>query len=129
MQQYTVKPIGIVHCRIRSVKDAPKSFDESDQTGVLEIFPQYREAMDGIEAGQTLIALFWLHKAARDIMKVHPRGDLSRPRRGVFTTRSPVRPNPIALSELKITVIRDTMLEVAGLDVIDGTPLLDLKKR
>ncbi|HDL98217.1 MAG TPA: SAM-dependent methyltransferase, partial [Desulfobacteraceae bacterium] len=80
-------------------------------------------------AGQTLVALFWLHQARRDVLKVYPRGDRSRGLHGVFSTRSPMRPNPIALSELKVLEVRGNMLSVSGVDVIDGTPLLDIKKK
>jgi L-fuculose-phosphate aldolase len=73
------------------------------------------------------VVLFWLHQARRDLLKVYPRGDRSRGLRGVFATRSPVRPNPIALSELMVLRIRDNVIEVAGVDVIDGTPILDIK--
>ena len=85
--------------------------------------------MTGLKAGQTLVALFWLHKAKSDLLKVYPRGDKSRGLHGVFSTRSPMRPNPIAISELKILGIEGNMIEVFGVDVFDGTPLLDIKKK
>ncbi|MBU4235053.1 MAG: SAM-dependent methyltransferase, partial [Proteobacteria bacterium] len=72
--------------------------------------------------------LFWLHEASRDILKVYPRGEKSKGLRGVFATRSPVRPNPIAISELKVLAIQGNYLEVSGLDILDGTPIVDIKK-
>lgn len=120
-------PIGVLHCRLRTPADAPKNYDESAETGILEIFPQYLEAMDGIEPGQTLAVLFWLHQARRDLLTVYPRGDRSRGLRGVFATRSPVRPNPIAVSELMVLTVRGNEIEVSGVDVIDTTPILDIK--
>jgi len=126
---YELRPIGVVHCRLQSREETPKNYDESSVTGTLEIFPEYRDGLQGIEAGQTVVALFWLHQARRDLLQVYPRGDKSRGLQGVFHTRSPVRPNPIALSELKVLAVRDTTLEVVGLDVLDGTPLLDLKRK
>ncbi len=125
----TLTPVGVMHCRLLSLDDTPKNFTESDQTGTLEIFPQYEEGLEGIKAGQTLVALFWLHRARRDVLKVYPRGDRSRGLYGVFCTRSPMRPNPIALSELKVLEVRGNTLSVVGVDVIDGTPLLDIKKK
>ena len=116
-----------MHCGIRKTADAPKNYSESTETGRLEIFPQYMEALEGIQVGQTLVVLFWLHEARRDLLKVYPRGDRSRGLRGVFATRSPVRPNPIALSELKVLRVQDNIIEVAGVDVIDGTPIMDIK--
>jgi L-fuculose-phosphate aldolase len=121
--------VGVLHGDISSHEDAPKNYSESERIGSLEIFPEFKEALDGIVAGQTIVVLFWLHQAARDILKVHPRGDMSRKLRGVFSTRSPSRPNPIAISELTVIAIQGTRLEVSGLDILDGTPIVDIKKK
>lgn len=121
--------IGVLHGDISSREDAPKNFDESTRVGTLEIYPEYQEGLEGIVAGQTIVVLFWLHKATRDNLKVYPRGDRSRGLRGVFATRSPVRPNPIAISELKVQAIHGNRLEVSGLDILDGTPIIDIKKK
>jgi L-fuculose-phosphate aldolase len=123
----TVTPIGVMRCGLQAPTEAPMNYMESREAGVLEIFPPYSEAMDGIVAGQTLVVLFWLHQARRDLLKVYPRGDRSRGRRGVFTTRSPMRPNPIAISELTVLKVQGNCIEVSGIDVIDGTPILDIK--
>lgn len=121
--------IGRVSNDIRSLAEAPKGYDESDRTGYLEIFPEYREGLEGIEAGQTILVLFWLHESSRDILKVHPRGNEANPKRGVFSTRSPVRPNPIGVSELEVLEIEGTRLWVKGLDVVDTTPIIDIKMK
>ena len=129
MEQANLKFIGILHGDITSRADAPKNFDESNREGTLEIYPEYQEGLDGIVPGQTIIVLFWLHQANRDILKVYPRGDTSKGLRGVFATRSPMRPNPIAISELKVKVVNGNQIEVSGLDILDGTPILDIKKK
>jgi len=129
MEQANVQFIGVLHGDIQSREDAPKNFDESERVGTLEIYPQFQDGLDGIAPGQTIVVLFWLHQAARDILKVYPRGDRSRGLRGVFATRSPVRPNPIAISELKVLAIHGARIEVSGLDILDGTPILDIKKQ
>lgn len=121
--------LGILHSDIVSLDDAPKNYDESDRSGTLEIYPEYQEGLDGIEIGQTIVVLFWLHKSSRDVLKVYPRGDRSRELRGVFATRSPARPNPIAISELKVMAIHANRLDVSGLDILDGTPIVDIKKK
>lgn len=121
--------IGILHGDIVSREDAPKNYDESNRSGTLEIYPDYQEGLDGIAVGQTIVVLFWLHKADRDVLKVYPRGDRSRGLRGVFSTRSPARPNPIAVSELKIVSIHGNRLDVCGVDILDGTPIIDIKKK
>ena len=129
MEPASLQFIGVLHGDIKSREDAPKNFDESERIGTLEIYPEYQEGLDGIAAGQTIVVLFWLHQAARDILKVYPRGDRTKGLRGVFATRSPVRPNPIAISELKVLAIHGNQLEVSGLDILDGTPILDIKKK
>jgi tRNA (adenine37-N6)-methyltransferase len=129
MENPTLQFIGILHCDIKQFEEAPKNYDESDKTGTLEIFPDFQGGLDGIEAGQTIVVIFWLHRANREILHVYPRGDQSRGLRGVFATRSPVRPNPLAISELKVISIEHNRVEVAGLDILDGTPIIDIKKK
>ena len=121
--------IGVLHSDINRLEDAPKNFAESERVGTLEIYPEYQEGLEGIVAGQTIVVLFWLHKSTRNNLQVYPRGDRSRGLRGVFATRSPVRPNPIAVSELKVLAIHGNRLEVSGLDILDGTPIIDIKKK
>lgn len=125
--EITITPIGLMRCGLQSPADAPMNYTESDEVGTLEIFPPYLDAMDGIEIGQKVVVLFWLHEARRDLLKVYPRGDRSRGLRGVFTTRSPMRPNPIALSELTVQKVEGGRIVVSGVDVIDGTPIVDIK--
>jgi L-fuculose-phosphate aldolase len=129
MEQARLQFIGVLHGDITSREDAPKNFDESERVGTLEIYPAYQEGLDGIVPGQTIVVLFWLHQANREILKVYPRGDRSKGLHGVFATRSPVRPNPIAISELKVLGIHGNQIEVSGLDILDGTPILDIKKK
>lgn len=129
MSQSTLQPIGVVHGDIATRDDAPKNYDISDRKGVLEINPAFQEGLDGIVVGQTIVVLFWLDRADRTILKVYPRGDRSRGLHGVFATRSPDRPNPIAISELRVLAVRGNCVEVTGLDVLDGTPIIDIKKK
>jgi tRNA-Thr(GGU) m(6)t(6)A37 methyltransferase TsaA len=129
MEQPKLQFIGVLHGDISSREDAPKNFDESDRVGTLEIYPEYQEGLEGIVAGQTIVVLFWLHKSNRDNLQVYPRGDRSKGLRGVFATRSPVRPNPIAISELTVQAVDGNRLEVSGLDILDGTPIVDIKKK
>ncbi len=129
MEQARLQFIGVLHGDITSRADAPKNFGDSERVGTLEIYPEYQEGLDGIAPGQTIVVLFWLHQASRDILKIYPRGDRSRGLHGVFSTHSPVRPNPIAISELKVLAIHGNQLEVSGLDILDGTPIIDIKKK
>jgi len=123
-----ITPIGVTRCRLQKRAETPRNYTESDESGTLVILPAYGDGLDGIEPGQTIVALFWLHEARRDLLKVYPRGDRSLGLRGVFATRSPVRPNPIAVSRLRVTAVRGLEIDVVGIDVLDGTPILDIKK-
>jgi len=129
MQQPELRFIGTLHGDIQGHSDAPKNYTISDRTAILEISPEYQDGMDGLTSGQTIVVLFWLHKSRRETLKVYPRGDKSRGLHGVFSTRSPIRPNPIAISELQILSIKENRIEVSGVDVFDGTPILDIKKK
>ncbi len=118
-----------MHCELHSRAVTPRNYDISEESGILEIYPEYTEALAGIKMGQTIVCLFWLHEAKRDILKVYPRGDKSRGLFGVFATRSPVRPNPIAVSELEVIEINGNEIKVTGVDVLNNTPLVDIKKK
>jgi tRNA-Thr(GGU) m(6)t(6)A37 methyltransferase TsaA len=85
------------------------------------------QGLDGIQAGDKLFVLCWFHKADREILKLHPRGDPAIPKRGVFATRSPDRPNPIGLCLVDVLSIEGRTIKVRGLDAVDGTPVVDLK--
>jgi len=77
--------------------------------------------------GNEIIVITWLHKAQRDVLKVHPRDDESKPLAGVFATRSPDRPNPLGLHRVKIFEIDGARLKVGPIEAIDGTPVVDIK--
>jgi len=89
--------------------------------------PEVREALSSLRPGDEVILLTWLDRARRDVLRVHPRGDRSRPEEGVFSTRSPDRPNPIGLHRVRIGEIDGLRLRVDHLEALDGTPILDLK--
>ena len=80
-----------------------------------------------MEAGDELVVVTWLDRADRDVLAVHPRGDASRPRTGVFATRSPDRPNPIGLHTVDVAEVAGSRMRVRNLEALDGTPVLDLK--
>ncbi|MFC1826358.1 tRNA (N6-threonylcarbamoyladenosine(37)-N6)-methyltransferase TrmO [Thermodesulfobacteriota bacterium] len=129
MTDLSLQPIGILHCDLMKREHTPKNYDESKHVGTIEIYPEFIEGLDGIRNGNTIVVLFWLDRADRSILRVYPRGDKSKPRRGVFSTRSPLRPNPIAVSELLVLDINGNILTVKGLDILDSTPVIDIKKK
>ena len=119
-----MQAIGTVHSPIhdRVLRDAREA------VATIAIREEFAEALDGIEAYSHLVVLFWFHQSERPTsMMVHPRGDPSRPERGIFATRSPVRPNPIGLTVVRLLERCGNELVVRGLDAIDGTPVVDIK--
>jgi len=129
MNELIVQPIGILHCDLINREHTPKNYDESKHVGTIEIYPEFLEGLDGVQKGDIIVVLFWLDRADRSILRVHPRGDKSKSKRGVFSTRSPVRPNPVAISELLVLDINENILTVKGLDILDSTPIIDIKKK
>lgn len=127
VQEMVIRPIGVIRSTITEPHQAPRQGGEASLTGELVVDEAYKDAFLGLKVGQKIVILYWMHLAERDMLQVHPRHDLSRPLRGVFSTRSPQRPNPIALDTVEIISIDGTRLLVRGLDAVDGTPLLDIK--
>lgn len=124
-----LRAIGMVRS---DLKRRPDARDDSlrQRPAVLEILPAYREGLDGLEAGDRALVLFWLDRTReeeREVLRVHPRGDQERPMKGVFATRSPARPNPIGATVVRIARVEGGTLVVEGLDALDGSPILDIK--
>lgn len=124
---FTVRPIGRVASLLTSTADAPRQGDEGAPDAYLILDSDVQAGLDGIATGDEIIVLCWLHEADRSVLTVHPRGDLSRPEQGVFNTRSASRPNPIGLHRVRVLGIDGGRVQVSGLEVIDGTPIVDLK--
>ena len=124
---YTIEPIGFVRSELTRLEEAPMQGDEGAPEAWLEITPQAAQGLIGIKAGDELMLLTWLHLAQRDVLQVHPRGDLNRPLTGVFATRSPDRPNPVGLHRVSVLEVAEQKLRVARLEAIDGTPIVDIK--
>jgi tRNA-Thr(GGU) m(6)t(6)A37 methyltransferase TsaA len=106
---------------------APNQGDEGAPSAWLVFEPDVLDALDGIQPGDEVILLTWLDRARRDVLRVHPRGDASRPQQGVFSTRSPVRPNPIGLHRVEVETIEGNRIRVRNLEAINGTLIVDVK--
>ena len=89
--------------------------------------PDMAGGLQGITPGQQIMVIFYFHRSEGFDLLQHPKGDQSRPKRGVFTLRSPKRPNPIGVTVAELVGIEDNVLYLSGLDAINGTPVLDLK--
>jgi tRNA-Thr(GGU) m(6)t(6)A37 methyltransferase TsaA len=106
---------------------APKQGDEGAPDAWINFDPEVLEALQSVRVGDELLILTWLDRADRDVLVVHPRGDTSRPPEGVFTTRSPHRPNPIGLHRVEVAEIEGLRFKVRNLEALDGTPVVDVK--
>ncbi len=93
----------------------------------IEIIPALAEALEGVSVGDELIVITWFHQSEREVLKVHPRGDVRNPLTGVFATRSPDRPNPLGLHRVTVLEIGGNRVKVGPIEAIDGTPVVDLK--
>lgn len=126
-ERFDLRPVGTVSSPLADPAEAPCQGDEGAPRAAIALEPRFLAALEGIEAGQDLLVLTWLHRAARETLSVHPRGDETRPAQGVFATRSPARPNPVGLHRVRVVAIDGARLEVDGLEAVDGTPVIDLK--
>lgn len=121
------RAIGRVESSLRERTAAPRQADEGAPAAWLVFDPEVVEGLRTLRPGDEVFVLTWLHLARRDVLTVHPRGDRSRPEEGVFSTRSPDRPNPIGLHRVSITAVAGARVGVAHLEAVDGTPILDVK--
>jgi tRNA-Thr(GGU) m(6)t(6)A37 methyltransferase TsaA len=122
-----VRPIGVIRSAIRARAQAPKLGSEGAPDAWLEVSASVAAALDGVVAGSEIIVVTWLHRARRDVLRVHPRGDRTRPMAGVFATRSPDRPNPLGLHRVTVRRVVGRRLRVGPIEAIDGTPVVDIK--
>jgi len=126
-QAFNVEAIGRVESPLTDLASAPKQGDEGAPDAWLVFEPWVLEALEGIHSGDEIIVLTWLHQAHRDVLRTHPRGDISRAQQGVFATRSPNRPNPIGLHPVEVAAVESGRVRVRRLEALDGTPILDVK--
>lgn len=126
MEEIKLNPIGVVHSPFKEPSGVPKdSTDGMNYQGTVEIFPQYKDGLKDLDGFSHIIILFYFHKSeyyhliSKPYLDDHPRG--------VFATRSPHRPNLIGLSVVKLLRIDENIIYVRGIDMIEGTPVLDIK--
>jgi tRNA-Thr(GGU) m(6)t(6)A37 methyltransferase TsaA len=124
---YALHPIGLVRSPLKDPGDAPRQGDEGAPQAWLDLSPDVAEGLEGISIGDNLLVLTWLDRARRDVLKLRPRGERTRPLTGVFATRSADRPNPIGLHRVTVLEILGPRLRVEPLEAIDGTPVVDIK--
>jgi tRNA-Thr(GGU) m(6)t(6)A37 methyltransferase TsaA len=124
---FAVRPVGRVVSELLDPALAPRQADEGAPAARVVLDPEHRAGLLGLRAGQDVLLLTWLHLADRTVLQVHPRSDPARPLTGVFATRSPDRPNPLGLHEVRVSAVHDDGFTVEGLEAVDGTPVVDVK--
>ena len=122
-----VQPIGRVESALTAREDAPRQGDEGAPDAWLVFNDNVRTALKDLVVGEEVLLITWFDRADREVLAVHPRDDPARPMTGVFSTRSPDRPNPLGLHRVTILAINDLRLQVSNLEALDGTPLVDVK--
>lgn len=127
MSNFELRPIGRVESPLLDRASAPKQGDEGAPEAWLVFTSDVLDGARDLQPGSDAIVLTWLDRADRTVLRVHPRGDVQRPALGVFSTRSPDRPNPIGLHLVHIVSVEGPRVRVRDLEALDGTPILDLK--
>lgn len=122
-----LRAIGVIRSTIKARSQAPKQGIEGAPDVWLEVEPRVMDGLDRLAVGDEIIVISWLHQARRNVLKVHPRSDPQHRLTGVFATRSPDRPNPLGLHLVTIRKIVKNRLRVGPIEVIDGTPVVDIK--
>ncbi len=123
---FRVRPIGVIHSPLSKPEGAPiQSRLAREVEGTVEVFPQFQDGLQDLEGFERIWLVYWFHRAAKPRLRVIPF--LDHQERGLFATRAPCRPNPIGISPVRLTRIDANVLTVAELDILDGTPLLDIK--
>ena len=122
---FTIKPIGIIKTPFTSNDKIPIQPNKSEVIAEVKVFPEYSAGLDSLEGFSHAILLYWFHKAQKPKLKVTPFLDTEK--RGIFSTRAPSRPNPIGISIVRILEIDNTIVRCIGADMLNDTPLIDIK--
>ena len=124
---FSVRTVGRVESLLTRREDAPMQGGEGAPDAWIVFDEEVREAARDLATGDAVLVFTWLHEADRDVQSVHPRDDRTVPERGVFSTRSSDRPNPIGLHRVEVVEVDGLRIRVRPLEAIDGTPVLDVK--
>ena len=124
---FELRAVGHVESPLADRSTAPRQGDEGAPESVLVFDEAVAGALSDVQPGADMLLFTWLHQGDRSVLRVHPRGDSARPEEGVFSTRSPDRPNPIGLHRVQVVAVDGLRVRVRDLEAVDGTPIVDLK--
>lgn len=122
-----LEPIGYVESSLLDPAEAPNQGDEGAPKAWLVFQPEFKDALRDLRVGDRIIVLTWLHLARRDVLRTYPGSRREAPHLGVFSLRSPDRPNPIGIHPVEIVTVSGLRLEVNPLEAVNGTPIVDVK--
>jgi tRNA-Thr(GGU) m(6)t(6)A37 methyltransferase TsaA len=126
--QASIRFIGAIQSSLKKIEDCPLQENESAPEATVVIYPEFIDGIKDIKAGSEIVLLTWLHLADRSVIQCVSRNNYDSPKLGVFSTRSPDRPNPIGIHTAKVlSVSYQGTIKLSGLEVLDGTPLIDIK--
>ncbi len=127
MSRIELAPIGVIRSSLKELRDAPLFYTEGAPPARIELEPRYARALLRMKPGDAIVVITWLHLGKRDVLEVHPRGDAKNPLTGVFSTRSPDRPNPLGLHRATVLAVHPNAIDIDAIEAIDGTPVVDIK--
>ncbi|HEX2628323.1 MAG TPA: tRNA (N6-threonylcarbamoyladenosine(37)-N6)-methyltransferase TrmO [Chitinophagaceae bacterium] len=123
----SIKIIGTIHSPLKKLEDCPRQENEQAPPATIIIDPTFIQGIKDIKAGSEILLFTWLHKADRKVIQTKPRNDPDAPDTGVFSTRSPDRPNPIGMHKVKVMAVENNIIKLVALEALDQTPVIDIK--
>lgn len=124
---YEVRVVGYVRSPLKNLEDCPLQGEEGAPEAWIELCDEFLDGIQNLETGSEVVLITWFHEADRSVLKCIRRREFGTPAVGVFSTRSPDRPNPIGLHQVRVVEITGKMLTVFPLEALDGTPVIDIK--
>ncbi|MBS1520669.1 MAG: tRNA (N6-threonylcarbamoyladenosine(37)-N6)-methyltransferase TrmO [Bacteroidetes bacterium] len=119
--------IGTISSKLKNIDDCPRQADENAPEASIIVYPEFAEGVKDIKPGDEILLLTWLHMGDRTVLQTRPRNNPNAPLTGIFSTRSPDRPNPVGIHSVKVISITDGKIKVDSLEVLDQTPVIDIK--
>ena len=123
----TLQYIGAVKSKLKNIEDCPRQADEDAPEASVLIYPEFATGIKDLKPGDEILLLTWLHMGDRTTLETRPRNNPDAELTGIFSTRSPDRPNPVGIHSVKVISIADGEIKVDGLEVLDQTPVIDIK--
>ena len=128
VEVFNLKPIGFINSKLTNLKDCPLQESENAPEAYLQLYTTYIEGIKDIAVGNKLIILTWFHLADRKILKCYRRNMVGSEEFGVFSTRSPDRPNPIGLHTVTVLeIVNEQKIKIFPIEALNGTPVIDIK--